>query len=114
MSAIRVAVNGFGVIGKRVADAVVLQDDMELVGVADVTADYRVTLAASRNLPLFGSTAEAVARHLAAWTFLTPVFGMAFGLVLTGERPGGWAAVGMLLVLASLWAIVRAPQAAAT
>lgn len=29
-SSIRVAVNGFGVIGKRVADAVLLQDDMEL------------------------------------------------------------------------------------
>ncbi|MGE3449342.1 MAG: type II glyceraldehyde-3-phosphate dehydrogenase, partial [Microbacteriaceae bacterium] len=61
MSAIRVAVNGYGVIGKRVADAVVLQDDMELVGVADVTADYRVALATSRNLPLFGATADAVA-----------------------------------------------------
>lgn len=61
MSAIRVAVNGYGVIGKRVADAVVLQDDMELVGVADVTADYRVALAKSRDLPLFGSTPEAVA-----------------------------------------------------
>lgn len=57
---IKVAVNGYGVIGKRVADAVVLQDDMELVGVADVSADYRVSLAASRNLPLFGSTSEAV------------------------------------------------------
>lgn len=60
MSAIRVAVNGYGVIGKRVADAVALQHDMELVGVADVSADYRVALAVSRNLPLFGSTPEAV------------------------------------------------------
>ena len=32
---IRVAVNGYGVIGKRVADAVALQDDMALVGVAE-------------------------------------------------------------------------------
>ncbi|MEO7989303.1 MAG: hypothetical protein ABI663_07165 [Chryseolinea sp.] len=30
MKKIRVAVNGYGVIGKRVADAVTLQDDMEL------------------------------------------------------------------------------------
>jgi glyceraldehyde-3-phosphate dehydrogenase/erythrose-4-phosphate dehydrogenase len=29
MSAIRVAVNGYGVIGRRVADAIVLQDDMD-------------------------------------------------------------------------------------
>jgi glyceraldehyde-3-phosphate dehydrogenase/erythrose-4-phosphate dehydrogenase len=31
----RVAVNGYGVIGKRIADAVTLQDDMTLIGVAD-------------------------------------------------------------------------------
>lgn len=36
---IRVAVNGYGVIGKRVADAVAKQDDMQLVGVADVVSD---------------------------------------------------------------------------
>lgn len=35
-SRIRVAVNGFGVIGKRVAEAVALQDDMDLAGVSDV------------------------------------------------------------------------------
>jgi len=61
MSATRVAVNGYGVIGKRVADAIVLQDDMELLGVADVAADYRLSLAAARNIPLFGSTADAAA-----------------------------------------------------
>lgn len=31
---LRVAVNGYGVIGKRVADAVAAQDDMEIVGIA--------------------------------------------------------------------------------
>jgi hypothetical protein len=30
------ALNGYGVIGKRIADAVNLQDDMELIGVNDV------------------------------------------------------------------------------
>ena len=39
MPPIKVAVNGYGVIGKRVADAVALQPDMELVGVADVAVD---------------------------------------------------------------------------
>ena len=33
MGTIRVAINGFGTIGKRVADAVDAQDDMEVVGV---------------------------------------------------------------------------------
>lgn len=38
---IRVAVNGYGVIGKRMADAVAQQDDMQLAGVVDVVADWR-------------------------------------------------------------------------
>lgn len=55
---IRVAVNGYGVIGKRVADAVTLQDDMQLVGVADVTHDYRVRVAVERAYPIYASLAE--------------------------------------------------------
>ncbi len=39
---IKVGVNGYGIIGKRVADAVRLQPDMELVGISDVVSDYRV------------------------------------------------------------------------
>lgn len=39
---VRVAVNGYGVIGKRIADAVMAQEDMELVGIADVVSDWRV------------------------------------------------------------------------
>ena len=52
---VRVGVNGYGVIGKRVADAVTLQDDMELVGVADVLHDYRIRVAAERGYPVFAS-----------------------------------------------------------
>lgn len=55
---IRVAVNGYGVIGKRVADAVAKQDDMQLVGVADIAADWRPRVAVSRGMRLFGATAE--------------------------------------------------------
>lgn len=58
MSKTRVAVNGYGVIGKRVADAVLLQPDMELVGVADIITDWRIRSAVGR-FPLFASTAEA-------------------------------------------------------
>ncbi|MEV8183859.1 type II glyceraldehyde-3-phosphate dehydrogenase [Specibacter sp. NPDC078692] len=58
MSKIRVGVNGYGVIGKRVADAVALQPDMELVGIADVVTDWRIQSAAGR-FPLFASTDEA-------------------------------------------------------
>lgn len=45
MTPIEVAVNGYGVLGTRVADAVALQPDLELAGVADLVADYRVPVA---------------------------------------------------------------------
>ena len=46
---IRVAVNGYGVLGRRVAAAVHLQKDMELVGVADVEADWRLRIEVKNN-----------------------------------------------------------------
>lgn len=63
---IRVAVNGYGVIGKRVADAVALQEDMQLAGVADVAADWRPRAALERGFPLFGATPEAAEAMRAA------------------------------------------------
>lgn len=54
MQKIKVAVNGYGVIGKRVADAVTLQDDMELTGVCDVVTDWRIKMAVNKNYPVFG------------------------------------------------------------
>lgn len=56
--AVRVGVNGYGVIGKRVADAITLQDDMELVGVADVGFDYRVMTAVERGYPIYAALAD--------------------------------------------------------
>ncbi len=55
MSKIRVGINGYGVIGKRVADAVALQDDMEVAGVTAVNADYRIRVAAERGYPIFSA-----------------------------------------------------------
>ncbi len=57
---IQVAVNGYGVIGKRVADAVRVQPDMELVGVADVVSDYRVQAGAVLGLPIYASLPQKV------------------------------------------------------
>ena len=62
----RVAVNGYGVIGKRIADAVRLQPDMELVGVADVVADYRIQTAALQGVPVYASTPEGAKAMRAA------------------------------------------------
>ena len=58
MKKIKVAINGYGVIGKRVVEAVVLQDDMEMIGVGDVAADWRIKVAAAKGYPLFANTEE--------------------------------------------------------
>ena len=53
MKKIKVAVNGYGVIGKRVADAVTIQDDMELIGICDVITDWRIRMADKKKYPVF-------------------------------------------------------------
>ena len=55
---IRVAVNGYGVIGKRVAAAVVHQDDMSLSGITDVVTDWRAHTVIRNGFRLFGATAD--------------------------------------------------------
>lgn len=55
---IRVAVNGYGVIGKRVAAAVSVQEDMSLAGVSDVVTDWRAHMVIGNGFPLFGATTE--------------------------------------------------------
>jgi glyceraldehyde-3-phosphate dehydrogenase (NAD(P)) len=57
-SGIRVAVNGYGVIGKRVADAVRRQDDMVLAGVADIATDWRPHMATRKGIPLFAASVD--------------------------------------------------------
>ncbi len=59
---IRVAINGYGVIGKRVADAVAAQDDMTLAGIADVETDWRMRVVRQKGYPLFGAASEHVGR----------------------------------------------------
>ena len=50
---------GYGVIGKRVADAINLQDDMNLVGVCDVISDWRIQNAVRKEYDIYAATAEA-------------------------------------------------------
>ncbi|MGI9610255.1 MAG: type II glyceraldehyde-3-phosphate dehydrogenase [Acidimicrobiia bacterium] len=51
MEKVRVGVAGYGTIGQRLADGVDLQEDMELVGVADVKATLGVQALAERGMP---------------------------------------------------------------
>ncbi len=50
---VRVGINGYGTIGKRVADAVSKMPDMELVGVAKITPDYGALIARSKGYRLY-------------------------------------------------------------
>ncbi len=52
---IRVGVNGFGTIGKRVADAVARQPDLELVGVAKTRPNFEARRAAERGYRIYVS-----------------------------------------------------------
>jgi glyceraldehyde-3-phosphate dehydrogenase (NAD(P)) len=57
---IRVGVNGYGTIGKRVADAVAAQSDMELVGVTKTTPDYGAEAAVRRGYDLYAAMDDCV------------------------------------------------------
>lgn len=50
---IKVAINGFGTIGKRVADAVDAQSDMEIVGVTKTRPSFGCDLAVRKGYPLY-------------------------------------------------------------
>ncbi|MGJ3264723.1 MAG: type II glyceraldehyde-3-phosphate dehydrogenase [Salinarimonas sp.] len=56
------AINGYGVIGKRVADAVAAQDDMVVAGVADIATDWRARMIGHRGLAYYGASAEHAER----------------------------------------------------
>ena len=53
MARIRVGVNGFGTIGKRVAEAIMLQPDMELVGIVKTRPDYGAIYASKKGIPVY-------------------------------------------------------------
>lgn len=48
---------------------------------------------------------------LSSWTFLVPVFGLSFGVILGGDRPGAWTVAGLVLILVSVWATNRFSRA---
>ncbi len=57
-----IAVIGYGVIGKRVADAINLQDDMKLLGVCDIISDWRIQNAVRKNYKIYAATQDAADR----------------------------------------------------
>jgi glyceraldehyde-3-phosphate dehydrogenase (NAD(P)) len=57
---IKVAVNGYNVIGKRVADAVALQKDMVLVGVAKTKPDYKARMALQKGYKVYAADEKSM------------------------------------------------------
>ncbi len=55
---VRVGVNGYGTIGKRVAHAIQLQDDMDLVGIVKRTPDYAALQAYKAGIPIYAPGEE--------------------------------------------------------
>ena len=56
LGVIMVAINGYGTIGKRVADAVDAQDDMEVAGVTKTGPSFGCQLAVKKGYPLYCTT----------------------------------------------------------
>src|SRR5439155_26514877 len=55
---IRIGINGYGTIGRRVAEAVLRQSDMKLVGVTKTRPDYRARLALQKGIAIYLPPAE--------------------------------------------------------
>jgi hypothetical protein len=58
---VKVGINGYGTIGKRVASAVSLQDDMEVVGVTKTRPSFEADIAIREGHPLFAACQDDVA-----------------------------------------------------
>ena len=54
----KIAVHGYGTIGKRVADAVSVQDDMEVVGVTKRKPDWSAKMALEKGYALYAAGPE--------------------------------------------------------
>ncbi|HII95084.1 MAG TPA: glyceraldehyde-3-phosphate dehydrogenase, partial [Candidatus Methanofastidiosum sp.] len=50
---INVFINGYGTVGKRVADAVALQKDMKIIGVSKRTPDFDAEQAIKKGFDLY-------------------------------------------------------------
>jgi len=60
MAKVKVVINGYGVIGKRTADAVAKQDDMEIIGVVKQRPDYNAKVAVLKGFKIYVPEASAM------------------------------------------------------
>ncbi|MEF8773962.1 MAG: type II glyceraldehyde-3-phosphate dehydrogenase [Halobacteriales archaeon] len=57
---LQVGINGYGTIGKRVADAVRAQPDMDVVGVAKTSPNYEAEVARANDFPLYAAVEDRI------------------------------------------------------
>lgn len=55
---VKIAINGYGTIGKRLADAVSLQDDMKIVGVVKTSPTFELDMAQQLGFPIYANNKE--------------------------------------------------------
>ena len=58
MSKVKIAINGYGTIGKRIGDAVTAQDDMEIIGVVKTRPTFEANVAVDRGFDLYTSSSD--------------------------------------------------------
>ncbi len=58
---VKVAINGYGTIGKRCAWACTQQDDMEVVGVTKTRPSFEARMASMNGFPLYAASADKMA-----------------------------------------------------
>ena len=58
----RIVINGYGTIGKRVADAVARQDDMTVAGVVKRSPNFEASMAVRKGYPLYALDKESAAK----------------------------------------------------
>ncbi|MFP4590564.1 MAG: type II glyceraldehyde-3-phosphate dehydrogenase [Halobacteriales archaeon] len=63
---IEVGINGYGTIGKRVADAVTAQPDMTVAGVAKTSPNFEAMAAVERDYPLYAADPDRTSTFEAA------------------------------------------------
>ena len=56
----KIGINGYGTIGKRVADAISAQDDMEVIGVTKARPNNESRLAVEKGYPLYAAIPESL------------------------------------------------------
>ena len=56
---VNIGINGAGVIGRRLADAIQLQSDMNLIGVIKVKPDYKAKILQDKGITVYGANSES-------------------------------------------------------